>query len=1149
MADLLPSVQRSPALTEAPNSMVSAGDYARLGAAWGGAFDSLKGTVDDIALSYGKKTGEEEGYKSVQRDANGNIVVQQLPASGLVGRAADAYRDTALAAQGARAQTSLSLQAQDLYTKLWAPKEQGGGGGDPQWFAQQWKEASIGAAQNATGGDQFRLQQQAEEIGAPYMRRAIEQRASLDSEANTKTLLGHIDLLTNDASQLARSAYNGPEFQKAVADIQHSYDVLAADPRSGITPELAKQGMTRLTSTLAAEATMGAVERAYDPANGGSAKAALALADSFETDDQFKDLSPSDRKSYRAMGYAYVRGQEQEKRAAVTVLSPEVDRMVQSLNAGIDVPQSSLDGLISDLSNAGGYRQIQSLMAAKHQADTTRQLQALTPEELAARGSGLLGQTPLMRSESGGRPDVVNDLGYAGLYQFGAPRLADLGVYTPGAGEDLKSWSKTGKDAPGKWSGTFSIPGFPDVKTLDDFRANPAAQQEAYRLHIERMDADIQKNGLDRFIGQTIGGVSITRDSIRNMMHLGGTEGAIRYLTSGGVDNPSDANGTSLSDYASMGAKGEGAAVPTGSYVVDTAMSAGDDQPMATTGDGYDFLAFRKVARDMIGAQIPRMLQALDAFEVPDAGQFRTLGNLIQLAGTPDDARKYTELAVKAKMTEAAQELPADQYQAFVGSTIDEIRQGSNTELKALIPNIEDTAKSLVAQFKSDPHAAGQRLGMDLPSLRAPLPLDQPDAMPAALQARFKDNQKIAAHSGSQPSLLTPAEETRFGDVMRSQSAAVVAGTLNSLASMDRDSLKATLSSKDVSGAIVAMSNSPDWQKASSAFGFMDQVDQKMPLDFNELFGQKAAGDLDEWKHKLSFVPPEEFQKERMAALDPAAKEARKTLSEQASKAFAKSYPKPSDVVGLLDNRSWFNPAGYLTSVAPVSDGPLGSEGQLYAEFSKNFNDAYVRNGGNESAAAEFAAKQTAQKWAPSVANGGRIMANPPERYLAPVDGSYDYLHDQLVTDIAKHYGAEPPDWLRDFAMAGVEAFGGRVSVREPKSHGTTGYYSIDKAMGPDDGKPMPQNYGLVADQITETRASNKQTPTYRVVVQGNDGAWHLLEQSPGVPLRFMPDREAAEAPVRAERERRDADQRAFARIGKPLSLEDRDEARPYKLP
>lgn len=1095
--------------------MVSAGDYARLGAAWGGAFDGLRETVDGIALDYAKRKGEEDGYKSVQRDGSGNIVVQQLPGAGFVGQAADAYRNTALAAQGARAQTSLGLQAQNLYTKLWEPKEKGGGGGDPQWFQQQWREVSIGAAQNGTAGDQLRLQQQADEIGAPYMRRAIEQRASLDSDANTKTLLGHIDLLTNDASQLARSAYNGPEFQKTLAEIQQFYDVLAADPRSGVTPELAKQGMTRLTSTLAAEATIGAVERAYDPAAGGSAKAALALADSFETDPQFKDLSPSDRKSYRALGYAYVRGQEQEKRAIVTTLSPEVERMVQSLNAGIDVPQSSLDGLISDLSAAGGYRQIQSIMAAKHQADTTRQLQALTPEQLAARGSQILGAPAfapglpddVARNPSGATRETIAGYISTKAQQLGIDPQIALRV---AASEGLNAFEASKPDRGGDGGSSFG----------------------PFQLHYGGRNPAMPNAGLgDEFTKLT--GLDASDPSTWPQQ----IDFALKWAKSHGWGDWMGAKAQGIVGMAGIGQPGT--TVETGSYVVDEAMTAGADPQAAVgeqpaTGDGFDFLSFRKVARDMIGAQIPKMLQALDAFEVPDADQFRTLGNLIHLAGSPDDARKYTELAVRSKITEAAQELPADQFQAFVGSTVDEIRQGSNAELKALIPSMEDTARSIVSQFKSDPHAAGQRLGMDLPSLRAPLPMDQPDMMPAALLARFKDNQKLAAHAGAQPSLLTPAEETRFGDVMRTQTGAVVAGTLNSIAAMDRDSIKATLGSKEVSGAVVAMANSPDWGKASAAFSFMDQIDRKMPLDFNELFGEKAAASLDEWKHKLSFVPPEQFQKERMAANDPAAADARKTLSEQATKALAKSFARPADVVSLMDNRSWLrsHTIGAFTSVAPVSDGPLGSEGQLYADFSARFADAYVRNGGNENAAADFAAKQIAQKWAPSVANGGRIMANPPEKYFPQVDGSYDWIRTQLDADVAAHFGIKPGTSEVAKAIAPVAAE----------------LYSLTS--GRDLAARMPpRNYGLVADQTTEAGAAAKKAPTYRVVVEADDGTWHLLEQAPGDPLRFMPDLDKAQAPVNAERQRRDADQRSLARIGKPLSLEERDEASPYKLP
>jgi hypothetical protein len=165
----------------------------------------------------------------------------------------------------------------------------------------------------------------------------------------------------------------------------------------------------------------------------------------------------------------------------------------------------------------------------------------------------------LTRSESGGKANLINPLGYAGTYQFGAPRVADLGVYTPGSGEDMATWSKSSKDAPGKWSGTFNIPGFPQIKTINDFAATPAAQKAVFDLHTSRSDKDAEKAGLNDYIGEEVGGTTITKDGIRAMIHLGGVGGAQKFLESGGKYNPADANGTKLSDYARLGARSGGA--------------------------------------------------------------------------------------------------------------------------------------------------------------------------------------------------------------------------------------------------------------------------------------------------------------------------------------------------------------------------------------------------------------------------------------------------------------------------------------------------------------------------------------------------------------------------------------------------------------
>lgn len=144
----------------------------------------------------------------------------------------------------------------------------------------------------------------------------------------------------------------------------------------------------------------------------------------------------------------------------------------------------------------------------------------------------------LVGSESGGRKSVVNKEGYAGLYQFGAPRLADLGIYTP---RDGSNWQK--------WDGEFSIPGYPEVRTKDDFLKSPEAQRTAFGLHKDDILQQLSATGYDKYIGQTVGGVPITKEAILGMAHLGGLAGAKKFLDSGGKYNPADSNGTKLSDY------------------------------------------------------------------------------------------------------------------------------------------------------------------------------------------------------------------------------------------------------------------------------------------------------------------------------------------------------------------------------------------------------------------------------------------------------------------------------------------------------------------------------------------------------------------------------------------------------------------------
>ncbi len=217
-------------------------------------------------------------------------------------------------------------------------------------------------------------------------------------------------------------------------------------------------------------------------------------------------------------------------------------------------------------------------------------------------------------SESGNNPRAQNSLGFAGEKQFGAPRLADLGVYAPGLGENVSAKGAPGGWAGRKWSGTFHIPGFEHVQTVEDFKNNPAAQRRVDELHQAKMADEIKANGFDRYIGQRVGGVLITEAGLKNMMHLGGVGSTRRALESNGRINTADANGTTVLQYAAM-APDAGGAAPGGRTRVAAANPTGSvsDAPPVGVGAGEGEPA-------PVLAQAPVAAAASDAPAIPAVG-------------------------------------------------------------------------------------------------------------------------------------------------------------------------------------------------------------------------------------------------------------------------------------------------------------------------------------------------------------------------------------------------------------------------------------------------------------------------------------------------------------------------------------------------
>lgn len=157
----------------------------------------------------------------------------------------------------------------------------------------------------------------------------------------------------------------------------------------------------------------------------------------------------------------------------------------------------------------------------------------------SSSGGGAGGLAAGVRGIEGGYGTGMNSGGYLGAYQFGTAALTDAGLYKPAPGEDVHA---------NTWKGTISIPGFGDMAP-PQFAASPPAQDAAFHITGQRNFSIAQQNGMTNYIGQNVGGVPITPDTLIAGMHFGGVEGTARFLASGGKINPADSNGTTLSNY------------------------------------------------------------------------------------------------------------------------------------------------------------------------------------------------------------------------------------------------------------------------------------------------------------------------------------------------------------------------------------------------------------------------------------------------------------------------------------------------------------------------------------------------------------------------------------------------------------------------
>ena len=126
----------------------------------------------------------------------------------------------------------------------------------------------------------------------------------------------------------------------------------------------------------------------------------------------------------------------------------------------------------------------------------------------------------MAKLESNNNYQIVNRFGYMGKYQFGKTTLKRL---------VRKGYLKT--------------------NNLHNFLKDSNLQEKAMDALIQCNLDYISRNNMDDYIGQNIGGITISLTGMLAGAHLVGPYAVKRYLKTNGRAIKKDANGTSVKDY------------------------------------------------------------------------------------------------------------------------------------------------------------------------------------------------------------------------------------------------------------------------------------------------------------------------------------------------------------------------------------------------------------------------------------------------------------------------------------------------------------------------------------------------------------------------------------------------------------------------
>jgi len=341
----------------------------------------------------------------------------------------------------------------------------------------------------------------------------------------------------------------------------------------------------------------------------------------------------------------------------------------------------------------------------------------------------------------------------------------------------------------------------------------------------------------------------------------------------------------------------------------------------------------------------------------------------------------------------------------------------------------------------------------------APIDPSQPGTIAGALGERVAASQRIAAMNHTPPPPVLGKDE--LPQLQAALEGPEGAGVLTQIATVLRpEEVNRLIGEKGFANALTGMMSSKDPVKMSTAMSVVDKLWRENPAQAESSLGNPAITKLQAWQGLKGSFNAAELAERLNAADDPATVKSREVAKDAAEKE-TKSLT-PQDMAYKLGT-GWPG-IGRLTGSTPAAPFDSIKGGEMVADYQTTYTSLRTY-GVDADKASDLAVQRLKSTWAVSQAAGNQIMKNPPEGSYPQVDGSHEWLKQDLTAWVTKRAGEEFSAGPRTLEVG----IGGVVQSRN---------WSVA---------------GMIADGQTQAEIAGGRPPSYQVAIKRKDGTLDIL--------------------------------------------------------